>query len=120
MRWKERSKRIIKRFAILPVCIDGEYRWLETVYILQYFGNVYHSWRSATIGWYNSRFVTKADYIHMKEEQIQMDKTIDDIMLTIEQYLQQRAPVANVEWHITYEPQDGSYIVEVRKKEEGK
>jgi hypothetical protein len=43
MRWirkmptepREGEYRIVKKFALLPYRIDNEYRWLETMYILQ-------------------------------------------------------------------------------------
>lgn len=35
MRWKRGNLRCVKRFALWPVRIKEEYRWLETVYIIQ-------------------------------------------------------------------------------------
>ena len=38
MKWKhpkDGQKRIIKKFALFPIRLNGETRWLETVYILQ-------------------------------------------------------------------------------------
>jgi hypothetical protein len=48
MRWKEkikvypknRDKRIISRFLILPMCLDGEWRWLEKIKIEQVYTNL--------------------------------------------------------------------------------
>ena len=48
MRWKIEKKfepylgheRIIEKFLLLPVSIDGEYRWLEKVKILQRYEHV--------------------------------------------------------------------------------
>jgi hypothetical protein len=66
MRWKTPKAsdgRIIKRFAFLPVEINHEARWLETVYIFQtYYDGVYR------IGWDNSLFVTKEEYENYKKE----------------------------------------------------
>ena len=35
MRWIEKEERCVRRFALLPICINGENRWFETVYIIQ-------------------------------------------------------------------------------------
>jgi len=40
MRWKDKEwkiggTRVIKRFLFFPRCVDGEWRWLETVKIQQ-------------------------------------------------------------------------------------
>lgn len=51
--------RYIKRFAILPIKIDMEIRWLETVYILQkrhYIGDE----------WHNVEFCTKEEYLEQE------------------------------------------------------
>lgn len=46
------DRRTIKKFAILPIKIDNEIRWLETVYIFQIcnvvysFGSYKHYWKS--------------------------------------------------------------------------
>lgn len=47
--------RCVKRFAILPIVIDRDLRWLETVYILQkrLFPNDL---------WINMSFITKEEY----------------------------------------------------------
>lgn len=69
MRWKSKpykciklldSKRIVKRFAIFPILISGEYRWLETVYIKQIYR--YDFERMFEFYWENEQFVTKQDY----------------------------------------------------------
>ena len=46
------SKQTVKRFALLPVTIDHETRWLELVHIEQtYRPDI------KLFGWYNERFV---------------------------------------------------------------
>ena len=42
MRWKRKypkpgEERIVKRFLVLPLCLHGEYRWLEMAYMVQTF-----------------------------------------------------------------------------------
>ena len=50
------DKRILFRFLLFPVIIEGETRWLEFAYIRQiYKSNVY------TSGWVNAFFVEKKD-----------------------------------------------------------
>lgn len=44
------DKRIVKRFAILPIIVYNETVWLEFVKIEQVYGGMHH-------GWTNSRFV---------------------------------------------------------------
>ena len=73
MKWKSKQRRnldllgthrIVKRFAIFPVCIDGEYRWLETVYIRQTFR---HEWeRINAFYWHNDYFTTRVAYENYK------------------------------------------------------
>lgn len=53
--WHE--PRYVKRFAILPIKIDNEIVWLETVYIRQEYRPDLTS-----RGWYNERFVSKEEY----------------------------------------------------------
>ena len=66
MRWKKDSCRIIKRFAIFPIRIDREYRWLEIVYIEQemwegiWSGNIYYD---------DKKFVSKSEYLEYKHKQ---------------------------------------------------
>lgn len=61
MRWFKGNIRIKKKFALLPVRIDSEVRWLETVYIYQ---------RKDYSGyWINVRFETKQAYIERKAEE---------------------------------------------------
>lgn len=33
MKWKREHRRIIKRFAFLPIAIGDDFVWLETTYI---------------------------------------------------------------------------------------
>lgn len=59
MRWydhKNGDRKIVRRFALIPISINGEHRWLETCYIeLVYACN----WCE---GWFFEHFVTKEDY----------------------------------------------------------
>lgn len=73
MKWTSRSHklisllektRIVKRFALFPILISGEYRWLETVYIQQTFKYDYE--RIIEFYWENNKFVTKRDYENYK------------------------------------------------------
>ena len=65
MRWRNKQrgdKRYIKRFAILPVSIGEETRWLEIVYIEQVvvrgvFIDCY---------WEDNRFLSRSEYTHLK------------------------------------------------------
>lgn len=65
MRWTRKYERIIKRFALLPICIYGDCRWLEWVYIKQknvpddYFG--IYTWR-------NRDFATREEYETYKQD----------------------------------------------------
>lgn len=57
MRWHEpelHETRTVKRFAIFPIKIDGETRWLETVFVEQ----VYYPDLTFD-GWYNYRFIDR-------------------------------------------------------------
>lgn len=38
---KDGEKRVLHKFLIFPYCIGDEYRWLEFVYILQWYAEVY-------------------------------------------------------------------------------
>ena len=56
MRWslpRDGEVRIVRRFALFPIGIDGEYRWLETCYIKQKYSYV--------LSWYNVEFSTKEE-----------------------------------------------------------
>lgn len=65
MRWTRKYERIIKRFALFPIRIYGDYRWLEWVYIKQknvpddYFG-IYT--------WCNRDFATRWEYETYKQD----------------------------------------------------
>ena len=68
-KWVKNSNRLgthrtVKRFAIFPVCINGEYRWLETVYIRQTFKYDYE--RINEYYWYNEYFTTRVAYENYK------------------------------------------------------
>ena len=61
MRPSNNDTRIIKRFAIIPVGIDKEIRWLEFVYIEQIYSDFYGSWL-------NNRFVDQDRWKMYKKE----------------------------------------------------
>lgn len=63
MRYHHRFTRIIRRFAIFPIIICGEYRWLETVYIIQRYNH-----NNIFLPWYNDSFTTKSKYIEDKQK----------------------------------------------------
>lgn len=73
MRWKVKPKRvpykyerrIIKKFAFLPIELMEEKRWLETVYIVQQYEPDGIFIFSPCV-WINEQFVTKEDYIKYK------------------------------------------------------
>lgn len=53
MRWIEpepASRRVVKKFAFIPICIGREVRWLETVRIVQKWDYIHRIW-------VNDRFV---------------------------------------------------------------
>jgi hypothetical protein len=64
MRWRKHYQRIAKRFAIFPVrsyckgSTDHEYRWLETVYLLQHRGWLFGVFPI----WTTDAFATKHEY----------------------------------------------------------
>ncbi len=71
-RWSDGNRRIIKRFAFLPITckqwwddrVDTETRWFQTVYIEQQCTQSWHeSW------WENKRFVIEAEYEQYLEEE---------------------------------------------------
>ena len=62
MRWFKGYIRIKKKFALLPVRIDSEVRWLETVYIYQRKDRFRDCWL-------NIRFETKQAYLKRKAEE---------------------------------------------------
>ena len=49
------GKRVVRRFAILPIKIEKEIRWFEFVYIEQYYSEFYGSWC-------NNRFANKSEW----------------------------------------------------------
>ena len=55
------DKRVVRRFAILPIKIEKEIRWFEFVYIEQYYSEFYESW-------YNNRFVDQDRWKMYKKE----------------------------------------------------
>ena len=59
MRWKlpqDDETRIVERFAVLPIRIRGEARWMERVRILQEYIAPGHS---LFYGWRNIKFIDK-------------------------------------------------------------
>ena len=64
MRWttpQPYEERVIVRFPILPRLIEHDVRWLEIVYIKQFYSKF-------KMGWIDIRYVTKEDYIKYKGE----------------------------------------------------
>ena len=47
--------RYIKRFALFPIKVDNEIRWLETCYLRQ-------TWHESYCAWLNNEFVTEGVY----------------------------------------------------------
>lgn len=62
MRWFKRNSRIKKKFAILPIRINSEVRWLETVYVYQE-RDCFDRW------WYDIEYSTKQKYLKRKAEE---------------------------------------------------
>lgn len=54
MKWKRKRIKCVKFFALFPVCLNDEFRWLETVYVIKEY-----RWGSLGDGWYADRFVDK-------------------------------------------------------------
>jgi hypothetical protein len=53
-------RRVIHRFALLPISIDGEIRWLENVYIAQIY--------SIYLGiWLNDQFANRTQWEEWKQ-----------------------------------------------------
>lgn len=74
MRWKkpeDRAEKIKRKFAILPITIDAETRWLEwvTVKYVYHDGTLRRDWTTNTFyhlyGWYKEEFID--DYKGMKK-----------------------------------------------------
>ena len=64
MRWFEpyhHQERVVKYFLIVPRTICRETRWLETVYIQQW----YSKWKQ---DWFDIDYVTEEEYIKYKEK----------------------------------------------------
>jgi hypothetical protein len=64
MRWKvepdpkPHDYRVVKRFAFLPIEVDDEARWWETVYILQQYSKTIIN----TYNWFDRNFTTEEEY----------------------------------------------------------
>jgi len=57
--------RYIRKFAFIPICIDGEWRWLNTVYLKQMIRTTSHSIDGRRMDcwyWSNEEFLTKEEY----------------------------------------------------------
>lgn len=64
MRWYKTYARIVKRFALLPIRIGDETRWLETVYLRQ-------EWCPYMLfNWRPDRFVSKSDYLNYRNRRL--------------------------------------------------
>ena len=68
MRWKasleldQGAMRIIKRFLFLPVCLEDEWRWLETAYIKQRVEKVPFPFSLKEYKWRNILWSDKLEY----------------------------------------------------------
>lgn len=62
MRWRKKMMKIVRRFALFPICISYEYRWMEVVYIRRFKRDPFILWR-------NDRFVSKKTFIEYKKKQ---------------------------------------------------
>jgi hypothetical protein len=58
-------RRLIRKFALLPIFIDGEIRWLETVYIEQAYSV---GWGN----WYNENFATQKQWEQWEQDKAQI------------------------------------------------
>ena len=65
-RVKPGNRSIIKRFAVFPVTVNYETRWLETVYIFR----LRENGQRYLCGdfWSSTRFATKDEYLTYKKE----------------------------------------------------
>lgn len=67
MRWTTpypHQERVVVRFPILPRLIDHEVRWLEIVYIKQFYSRLKK-------GWTDLNYVTEEEYLKHKGEKFQ-------------------------------------------------
>lgn len=69
MRWMEKPEantRIVRRFALFPIKLDKEYRWLEVVYIYQI-----RKWdrRGRRLHWQNVSYANKRTWEMWRNEQ---------------------------------------------------
>lgn len=63
MRWTRPEFRIIKRFALFPIEMNDETRWLEIVYIKQHYRD---GGLLGLVGWWNLCFATREEYLEYK------------------------------------------------------
>lgn len=56
MRWINKNKCYIKKFALLPITLHGETKWLETVYICK-----------SIFPYQADKFITKEEYDKAQE-----------------------------------------------------
>ena len=74
MRWQKKQKsvtdyKIVKRFALFPICVNNEWRWFETVYILK---TRWASW--GELEWINSSWVSENAYRVWKQGAMRCDE----------------------------------------------
>ena len=62
MRWVKKYDRIVKTFALFPIRIHMEWRWLEMVYIKQH-----RHWGNGDF-WIDDEFTTKEEYKEWRRE----------------------------------------------------
>ena len=63
MRWKKKYERIIPKFVIFPTYYEGEYIWLEMVYIKQRL----HTYFLGEEEWWDDRLVSRKEYLEYKK-----------------------------------------------------
>lgn len=63
MRYHRKFSRVIRKFAIFPIVICGDYRWLETVYIIQRYDH-----NAVFLRWETCAFTTKSEYEKDKQK----------------------------------------------------
>ena len=61
MRWKKKYERIISKFVIFPTYYEGEYIWLEMVYIKQRL-HTYSGYEE----WEDDKLVSRKEYLEYK------------------------------------------------------
>ena len=66
MRWSRKWQRVIRRFALFPIRVQDEYRWLEVVYIRQ--KKKLSCKPLIEHEWYNCDFVDRGYYMTWRKQ----------------------------------------------------